>query len=98
LAFEWLGHISNNIVFRFLLLFTIQPPFFYIVCPRAQSREGRRGREGKGREGKEREGKDEIEGREGGKGREVREGRKEREGCRFPLQELLIPPVPRGIK
>jgi hypothetical protein len=34
-------------------------------------------------------------GREG-KGREGREGGKEREGCRFPLQELLIPPQCRG--
>jgi hypothetical protein len=31
LAFEWLGHIRNSIVFRLLLLFTILPSFFYCL-------------------------------------------------------------------
>jgi hypothetical protein len=48
----------------------------------------RGGRGGRGR-GRGREG-----GKEGRKGKGEGKGRKEREGCRFPLQELLIPPPP----
>jgi hypothetical protein len=67
--------------------------------PLRGGRGGRGGKEGwEGKEGKGREGRRKWKGGEGREVREERVGRKEREGCRFPLQELLIPPSAEGSR